>query len=204
MLCHRNIVDSKNITLNVELSATSLSDPQLTIDETSLLLLIKNLIQNAIVYTPDNGQVVIQLLRFSATEKQLKTQDIALLDSLGIQVIGSIKKENLSHRLAGRLVLQIMDSGAGIHAHDYLNAFEPFVRLSQLSKVAETSSKNLAPTARSDSASQKNNEINGSGLGLSIVKSICEQAGIDMFMSASILTAAQADNNSGLCVSLVF
>lgn len=198
------IIDSKNIELTVQLLTDFSEDAEATIDETSLLILIKNLIQNAIIYSPENSQVAIQLCRFGPIAKQLTSDDVALLDSLGTHVIGLIKPERLPHQLADRLVLQIMDSGAGIDPDDYSNAFEPFVRLSQLSKAVEASSEKFAANTRSDSASNQNNAINGSGLGLSIVKSICEQAGIDLFMSTSILTDARTGRNSGLCVSLVF
>lgn len=198
------IIDSKNIELTVQLLTDSSEDAEATIDETSLLILIKNLIQNAIIYSPEHSQVAIQLCRFGPMAKQLTSDDVALLDSLGTHMIGLIKPEQLPHQLAGRLVLQIMDSGVGIDPDDYSNAFEPFVRLSQLSKAVEASSEKLATNTRSDSASNQNNAINGSGLGLSIVKSICEQAGIDLFMSTSILTDAKTGRNSGLCVSLVF
>lgn len=198
------IIDSKNIELTVQLLTDSSEDAEATIDETSLLILVKNLIQNAIIYSPEHSQVAIQLCRFGPIAKQPTSDDVALLDSLGTHIIGLIKPEQLPLQLAGRLVLQIMDSGAGIDPDDYSNAFEPFVRLSQSAKAVEASSEKLATNTRSDSASNQNNAINGSGLGLSIVKSICEQAGIDLFMSTSILTDAKTGRNSGLCVSLVF
>lgn len=198
------IIDSKNIELTVQLLTDSSEDAEATIDETSLLILVKNLIQNAIIYSPEHSQVAIQLCRFGPIAKQPTSDDVALLDSLGTHIIGLIKPEQLPLQLAGRLVLQIMDSGAGIDPDDYSNAFEPFVRLSQSAKAVEASSEKLATNTRSDSASNQNNAINGSGLGLSIVKSICEQAGIDLFMSTSILTDAKTGRNTGLCVSLVF
>ena len=197
------IVDSKNIDLTVELLTDS-SQEEVSLDETSLLMLIKNLIQNAIVYTPDNGQVAIQLFRCSATANEVKSHDAALLHSLGTHVIGSTKAAALPHQLAGRLVLQIMDSGAGIHPDDYENVFEPFVRLSQKSKTSDRLLGEHAEMLRSDNAGKKTAEIEGTGLGLSIVKSICEQASIDVFMSTATLIDLEQDNHRGLCITLVF
>ena len=197
------IVDSKNIDLIVELLTDS-SQEEVSLDETSLLMLIKNLTQNAIVYTPNNGQVAIQLLRFSTTANEVTSHDAALLRSLGTHVIGARKAAALPHQLAGRLVLQIMDSGAGIHPNDYENVFEPFVRLSQKPKTSDRLSGNHAEMLRSDNAGKKTAEIEGTGLGLSIVKSICEQAEIDVFMSAATLTDSEQDNHRGLCITLVF
>lgn len=197
------IVDSKNIDLTVELLTDS-SQEEISLDETSLLMLIKNLIQNAIVYTPNNGQVAIQLLRFSATANEVTSHDAALLHSLGTHVIGARKAAALPHQLVGKLVLQIMDSGAGIHPDDYENVFEPFVRLSQKSKTLDRLLGEHAEMLRSDNAGRKTAEIEGTGLGLSIVKSICEQASIDVFMSTATLTDSEQDNHRGLCITLVF
>ena len=197
------IVDSKNIDLTVELLTDS-SQEEVSLDETSLLMLIKNLIQNAIVYTPDNGQVTIRLLRFSTTANEVTSHDAVLLRSLGTHVIGARKAAALPHQLAGRLVLQIIDSGAGIHPDDYENIFEPFVRLSQKSKTLDRLLGEHAEMLRSDNAGRKTAEIEGTGLGLSIVKSICEQAGIEVFMNAATLTDSGQDNNRGLCITLVF
>ncbi len=197
------IVDSKNIDLTVKLLTDS-SQEEVSLDETSLLMLIKNLIQNAIVYTPDNGQVTIRLLRFSTTANEVTSHDAVLLRSLGTHVIGARKAAALPHQLAGRLVLQIIDSGAGIHPDDYENIFEPFVRLSQKSKTLDRLLGEHAEMLRSDNAGRKTAEIEGTGLGLSIVKSICEQAGIEVFMNAATLTDSGQDNNRGLCITLVF
>ncbi len=197
------IVDSKNIDLTVELLTDS-SQEEVSLDETSLLMLIKNLIQNAIVYTPDNGQVTIRLLRFSTTANEVTSHDAALLRSLGTHVIGARKAAALPHQLTGRLVLQIIDSGAGIHPDDYENVFEPFVRLSQKPKTSDRLLGEHAEMLRSDNAGRKTAEIEGTGLGLSIVKSICEQAGIEVFMNAATLTDSEQDNHRGLCITLVF
>ncbi|ALF60189.1 sensor histidine kinase [Psychrobacter urativorans] len=188
------IADHKNIALTVQLSA----DDKVNIDETALLMLIKNLIQNAIIYTPDNGQVAVKLFHIKQNHKDLKTPVLNARASFGTQVIHSGKVKQISTDSNDRLVLQIMDSGTGIHPNDYASVFEPFIRLSQTAKTSD----NLL---RSDSVIKKSDEIEGTGLGLSIVKTICEQAGIDVFMTTSILTATNNDDEkSGLCVTLIF
>ncbi len=137
-----------------------------------------------------------------------------------MQVINAGSKNNPSKGLNDRLVLQIIDSGKGINPEDYINAFEPFVRLSQANKLLDDDNPltdkrinriNSIDTSRSDSASIKRanieshiESIEGTGLGLSIVKSICEQAGIDVFMKAAHSIDLSRNDNQGLCVTLVF
>ena len=189
------IADSKDIMLTAELADAGL----VPIDETSLLLVIKNLIQNAIVYTPSHGQVAIKLFR-------LETDSLHPICDSGTPVlktksVNNQRKGDLNHRL----VLQIMDSGKGIDTNNYDKAFEPFVRLPQSGSDA---SYDGAFANRSDSASGKIANVEGTGLGLSIVKTVCLQAGIDVFLQASPLNQAslqdQDSNNRGLCVTLVF
>lgn len=220
------IADHKNIDLTVDLNAaldtTATPSTLAYVDETSLLLVIKNLIQNAIVYTPEQGQVRVILHHFSATAAAFNDNDQTLLASLGQQVIGARRAGNpkeLATKLAGKWVFQVMDSGVGIAPNAYVQAFEPFVRLSQSqpmpTDMANQSSLSASPTtingsvinsdeARSDSAGHKIRDVEGTGLGLSIVKTICEQAGIDVYMSASTLAPVKASLGAGLCVSLVF
>lgn len=194
------IADQKNIELTVQL----LTEDKVSMDETALLMLVKNLIQNAIIYTPDNGQVTIKLLRFGATSKEIERLDTTSLNSFGVHVIGLTNTKTLPQQLVGKLVLQIIDSGEGIHPDEYSNVFEPFIRLSQMAKVSDKLLESSVDKLRSDSAQKKIGEIEGTGLGLSIVKSICEQAGIDVFMNGSILTDSSRKDNKGLCVTLVF
>ncbi len=192
------IADNKNIELTVDLQSNS----KVKIDETSLLMLVKNLIQNAIIYTPDNGQVMVKLYQLEQTSSSLDNSTLNTQYDFGSHVIYSGKLNNLSKMLSGRLVLQIIDSGAGIHPSDYENVFDPFVRLNQVTNATDQFSDNIS-ASRSDSASKKSQEIAGTGLGLSIVKSICEQAGIDVFMNNSTSTIS-SQNNRGLCITLVF
>ena len=194
------IADHKNIELTVQL----LANDHVSLDETSCLLLVKNLIQNAIVYTPQNGHVMVKLFQLKQAQLKQDTNDLETSHSnsqsgFGTHIIKSGKIDHLPKAANCRLVLQIMDSGEGIHPHEYANVFEPFIRLSQPVKISES----LTDVSRSDRA-VKSNYIDGTGLGLSIVKSICEQAGIDVFMSSSTLAATEGKKTKGLCVTLLF
>ena len=193
------IADHKNIELTVDLQSNS----KVTIDETSLLMLVKNLIQNAIIYTPVNGQVMVKLYQLEQNVGSLDKSALNAQYNFGSPVIHSEKLSHSSKVLGSRLVLQIIDSGAGIHPNDYENAFEPFVRLNQLSD-ADVQFSDDRGASRSDSASKQSQAIEGTGLGLSIVKSICEQARIDVFMNDSTAAISSPNNNQGLCITLIF
>ncbi len=99
------IINDKNIMFDADISA----DFSVYIAPTPLLQLIKNLLQNAIIYTPETKSVSIQLGKAPPAHATL--------------VIGHGKIDK--HR-----TLTISDSGTGIDAHDYHKVFEPFVRLS--------------------------------------------------------------------------
>ena len=193
------IADHKNIELTVDLQSNS----KVNIDETSLLMLVKNLIQNAIIYTPVNGQVMVKLYQLEQNAGSLDKSSLNAPYDFGSPVIHSDKLSHSSKVLGSRLVLQIIDSGAGIDASDYENAFEPFVRLNQLSN-ADAQFSDDRSASRSDSASKQSQAIEGTGLGLSIVKSICEQARIDVFMNDSTAAISSPNNNQGLCITLIF
>ncbi|WP_350560799.1 ATP-binding protein [Psychrobacter sp. CAL346-MNA-CIBAN-0220] len=194
------IADNKNIALTVEL----LAEDRVSMDETSLLLLVKNLIQNAIIYTPDNGQVAVKLFHLQQHLNDSETSVSNRHSSFGTHVLSSGKLNKSSKQSTDRLILQIMDSGTGIHPNDYASVFEPFVRLSQTTKKSSEILEKSANVSRSDSASMNTDGIHGTGLGLSIVKTICKQADIDVFMTTSKLTAASNKEEWGLCVTLVF
>jgi two-component system, OmpR family, sensor kinase len=198
------IADNKNIELTVDLQSNSKVD----IDETSLLILIKNLIQNAIVYTPANGQVAVKLYQIKPLSDRSGKSALYTQYNFGSHVIQSGKSNNLSKMLDNRLVLQIMDSGAGIASIDYKNVFEPFVRLNQLANTTNQFSvdqfSDTINASRSDSASKQSQQIEGTGLGLSIVKSICEQADIDVFMNDATSEILNLNGNRGLCITLIF
>ena len=193
------IADHKNIELTVDLQSNS----KVNIDETSLLMLVKNLIQNAIIYTPVNGQVMVKLYQLEQNAGSLDKSALNTQYGFGSPVIHSGKLSNSSKVLGSRLVLQIIDSGTGIDSSDYKNAFEPFVRLNQLSDTDAQFSDDRG-ASRSDSASKQSQAIEGTGLGLSIVKSICEQARIDVFMNDSTAAISSPNNNRGLCITLIF
>lgn len=193
------IADNKNIDLTVNLQSNS----KVNIDETSLLVLIKNLIQNAIIYTPANGQVIINLYQLEQHSESLEKSILNIQNDFGSHVIHSGKLNTSSKISSSRLALQIIDSGPGIHPSNYENIFEPFVRLNQSSNTSDSLSTNTSDS-RSDSARDISQQIQGTGLGLSIVKSICEQASIDIFMNDSTATLSSQSNNKGLCITLIF
>ncbi len=192
------IADSKNIALAVELQTNDC----VRMDETSALILIKNLIQNAIIYTPLNGHVAVKLFYLKQSFKDAQALTMDTYSSFGTHVIRSTKINKSTKGISERLVIQVMDSGKGIRPDDYATVFEPFVRVGQTS-VSEPSNK-ATRRLRSDNASKQTEQIEGTGLGLSIVKSICEQADIDVFMNTSLLTASELNGNQGLCITLIF
>ena len=105
------IADHKNIELTVNLQSNS----KVTIDETSLFMLVKNLIQNAIIYTPANGQVIVKLYQLEPNSDSSRKSAVDAPYNFGTHVIHSGKLRNLSKASDSRVVLQIIDSGAGIH-----------------------------------------------------------------------------------------
>ena len=145
------IISDKAIAFDVDVSA----DFSVYIAPTPLLQLIKNLLQNAIIYTPPTQSVSVQLSKPLPTHATL--------------VIGHGK--NHQHTLI------ISDSGTGIDPADYHKVFEPFVRLSH--------------SDNSDSS-----DSTGTGLGLAMVKAVCEQADVDLYFAKS--------EHGGLAVILVF
>lgn len=102
------IINSKALDIDVHIRPYMVN-----IDETALLLLIKNLIQNAVIYTPNQGKLSIHL-----------SDDKHQLQSFGTLLIGQGNHNTKNH------YLQIKDSGIGIHQHDYEKVFKAFVRLS--------------------------------------------------------------------------
>lgn len=148
------IIQDKNIELDTDIS----TDFMVNVAPTALLMLIKNLLQNAVLYTPTGGQVRLVLGKRLPHDAKC--------------VIGDGKNRQKPSK-----TLCIADSGTGIEMTDYHRVFEPFVRLSH--------------TDRSDSSQHK-----GTGLGLAMVKTICEQAKIDVYFAKSLW--------GGLAVILVF
>lgn len=135
-------------------------------DETVIMLLLKNLIQNALRHTPVYGKITL-------ITTDINNKD---LHDLGKCVI----KASVNHAH----VLQIIDTGDGIDEVDYQNAFEPFVRLG---------------AERSDSS------LGGTGLGLAMVKNICQELNISLYLSPTTdIRYNPNQQQKGLCVSLVW
>lgn len=181
------IIDHKKIelTLTIEPKLQSL---QMMFDGTTMLLLIKNLLQNAVLYTPVQGKITVNLTEISHCS--------AFIQFHSECVIGNTDQK-LSEVAKDQPILQIMDTGIGIEPSNYQAVFEPFVRLT--STDSQTSA---TPTV-------------GTGLGLAMVKSICEQTGIQLFLSPTLPRQNLGQNNhtpthqidfnknQGLCVTLV-
>jgi two-component system OmpR family sensor kinase len=127
------LAERKNIDIGVE----STEDVQLVINDMDLLILVKNLVDNAIRYTPCGGRVDLSVALAQET-----------------------------------VILQVKDSGPGITADEQKRVFDPFYR-------------------------SVGTEEAGSGLGLSIVRTIAER------MSARVrLGYSDESTRRGLCVSI--
>jgi two-component system OmpR family sensor kinase len=128
------LAEAKHIDIGVE----GTQDAQVLVSELDLVAVVKNLVDNAIRYTPKGGKV-----------------------DLSVYVQGGCAR------------LQIMDSGPGIAVDERQRVFDPFYR-----------------TLGSDQV--------GSGLGLSIVKTIADRIGAEIKLSPS-----DTVNGSGLCVCIL-
>ncbi len=129
------LADAKKIDLGVE----SASDARVFAREMDLITLIKNLVDNAIRYTPEEGRIDLSI---TASEHDVK--------------------------------LQVKDTGPGIPTTELERVFDPFYRV-------------------------LGNQQVGSGLGLSIVKTIAERIGAKVQLSFS-----DEKRETGLCVSIIF
>lgn len=114
------IINDKGLEIDV-----NIHPHQVNIDSTALLLLVKNIIQNAVIYTPSNGKIVIIL---STQAKQLQ--------SMGQLVVGQGKPIYQASCL-----LQIKDSGMGVSSENYQHIFQPFARVSHSHHSDSSSSK---------------------------------------------------------------
>ncbi|WP_320151231.1 HAMP domain-containing sensor histidine kinase [uncultured Tolumonas sp.] len=125
---------------NIDIGVLNSTDVSITANETDLFTLVKNLADNAVRYTPQNGQIDLDVI---------------------IQ--------------NGRTVITVQDTGPGIPIEDQERVFDPFYRV------------------------LGNDEI-GSGLGLSIVKTIVER----MNGNIQLKNVTTVDENTGLkvCVFL--
>lgn len=141
------IADSKDQTLSVDNYLTALggSATQVSVDETALFILLKNLLQNAILYTPTTGNIAVVIDQMaiedltqtsSSTDSTYATQDTYAthanfanpLTPTPVLVNNASNKPN--HR-AKRLIVQVADTGIGIDAAHYQDVFQPFYRVNQ-------------------------------------------------------------------------
>ncbi|TKC86314.1 two-component sensor histidine kinase [Trinickia terrae] len=113
------------------------SDARVPVNEVDLIAVVKNLVDNAIRYTPERGRI-----------------------DLSVTAGG------------GHAVLRVVDSGPGIPAAERERVFDPFYRVLGSGEV-------------------------GSGLGLSIVKTIAERLGADV-----TLACADEASQTGLAVTV--
>lgn len=121
----------------IDIGVVGEGDIEITIREADLNTLIKNLVENAIRYTPEGGHV-----------------------DLSVQTV------------AGRVILRIEDTGPGIPETERERVFDPFYRV-------------------------LGTDVMGSGLGLSIVRTIAERIGATIN-----LAYADRQNRSGLQVTV--
>nr|WP_282840855.1 HAMP domain-containing sensor histidine kinase [Moraxella osloensis] len=209
------IADSKDQTLSVDnyLTALGTSAAQVSVDETALFILLKNLLQNAILYTPTTGNIAVVIDQMaiedltqtsSSTDSTYATQDTYAthanfanpLTPTPVLVNNASNKPN--HR-AKRLIVQVADTGIGIDAAHYQDVFQPFYRVNQNASSASlahgqgqgqpSSTQTHSDTAKKSFSSKDTSAhsgltvIGGTGLGLSIVYQICQQANIDIYLS---------------------
>lgn len=115
------LAESKNIDIEVSLGEEEL----LYVDESHLSCILKNLIDNAIKYTPKDGKILLTV-----------------------------------NKLNGYFVFEVEDSGIGISESNLARVFDPFYR-------------------------ELGNNTHGSGLGLSIAKTLSEKLGCIINLSKS-------------------
>lgn len=141
------IADSKDQTLSVDnhLTALGASATQVSVDETALFILLKNLLQNAILYTQATGNIAVVIDQMTIddltqtsnrTDSTHATQDTHtthtnLANALTpTPVLVNNANNALNHR-AKRLIVQVADTGIGIDAAHYQDVFQPFYRVNQ-------------------------------------------------------------------------
>lgn len=229
------IADSKDQTLSVDNHLAALGTPatQVSIDETALFILLKNLLQNAILYTPTTGNIAVVIVQMaiddlaqpsSNTDSTHATHTNLANALTPTPVLVNNASNALNHR-AKRLIVQVADTGIGIDAAHYQDVFQPFYRVNQNTSSAslaqgqgqgqgQTSSTQTHSDTAKKSFSSKDTSahsgltvIGGTGLGLSIVYQICQQANIDIYLSPTQVVENNAQTTTttqGLTVTLVF
>ncbi|MEO6624998.1 MAG: ATP-binding protein [Burkholderiaceae bacterium] len=128
------LAEAKRIDIGVE----GIQDAQVLVSELDLITLVRNLVDNAVRYTPEGGRVDLSV-----------------------------------NTVSGRAVLSVQDNGPGIALAERERVFDPFYRALGSDQV-------------------------GSGLGLSIVKTISDRIGAEIQLGFS-----DKANGSGLCVSIM-
>ena len=119
-------------------------------DATLLSRILRNLLSNAIRYTPAGGKILVGVRRVMAEQ-----QDRQMIDQMA---------KTMMQRAQSRVAVQVLDTGIGIAATDQAIIFQEFKRLARFtSKTDDSASKNAAG-AMNDLAN------NGLGLGLAIVQ----------------------------------
>lgn len=216
------IADSKDQTLSVDnhLAALGTSATQVSVDETALFILLKNLLQNAILYTQATGNIAVVIDQMAIDDlTQPSSSTLTNANALTpTPVLVNNTGNTPSHR-AKRLIVQVADTGIGIDAAHYQDVFQPFYRVNQNASSAslaqgQTSSTQTHSDTAKKSFSTKDTSahsgftvISGTGLGLSIVYQICQQANIDIYLSATQVVENNAQTTAstqGLTVTLVF
>ncbi|VXB66145.1 putative enzyme [Enhydrobacter sp. 8BJ] len=219
------IADSKDQTLSVDnhLAMLGASATQVSLDETALFILLKNLLQNAILYTQATGNiaVVIDQMTIDDLTQLSSNTHTNLANALTPTPVLVNNASNALNHLAKRLIVQVADTGIGIDAAHYQDVFQPFYRVNQNASSASLAQGQGQPSStqtHSDTAkksfSSKDTSIHsgftgigGTGLGLSIVYQICQQANIDIYLSPTqvVDNSPQATaTTQGLTVTLVF
>ena len=223
------IADSKDQTRSVDnhLAALGGSATQVSVDETALFILLKNLLQNAILYTQATGNIAVvidqmtieELTQPSSSTDSTYTTHTNLANALTpTPVLVNNASNTLNHR-AKRLIVQVADTGIGIDAAHYQDVFQPFYRVNQNASSASLAQGQTSSTQTHSDTAKKSfptkdtsahsgfTEIGGTGLGLSIVYQICQQANIDIYLSPTQLVDNNAQTTAttqGLTVTLVF
>lgn len=223
------IADSKDQTLSVDnhLAAQGASATQVSLDETALFILLKNLLQNAILYTPTTGNIAVvidhmtieDLTQSSSSTDSTHATHTNFANALTPTPVLVNNASNTPNHRAKRLIVQVADTGIGIDAAHYQDVFQPFYRVNQnassasLAQGQTSSTQTHSDTAKKSFSSKDTSThsgftvIGGTGLGLSIVYQICQQAHIDIYLSPTQVVENNAQTTAttqGLTVTLVF
>lgn len=217
------IADSKDQILSVDnhLAALGVSATQVSVDETALFILLKNLLQNAILYTQATGNIAVvidQMTIEDLTQTSSNTYTNLANGLTPTPVLVNNASNTLNHR-AKRLIVQVADTGIGIDAAHYQDVFQPFYRVNQNASSASLAQGQTSSTQTHSDTAKKSfptkdtsahsglTGIGGTGLGLSIVYQICQQANIDIYLSPTQLVDNSPQTTAttqGLTVTLVF